>query len=168
MTEQGTFEHGTSVLQRRSATRSRRGERLDRIRGALLAARDGRPPRPRDDKVVAAWNGMAIGALAEAGAAFDRPDLDPRRLRIARVAGFPALSATARLATGPRGTAWPGASAGLLEDYAYVAAGLLALYGVTGGRPLGAGRRRAARHGAVRVQRRVRGLLRRAPPTASG
>jgi len=73
VTERGTFEHGTSVLQRRGDPDDR--ERLDRIRGVLLAARDGRTRPGRDDKVVAAWNGMAIAALAEAGLLFGRPDL---------------------------------------------------------------------------------------------
>src|SRR5262249_24346399 len=50
-------------------------ERLDLIRGTLLAFREGRDRPARDDKIVAAWNGMAIGALAEAGVLFDRPDL---------------------------------------------------------------------------------------------
>ncbi len=56
-------------------------ERFDRIRGILLTAREGRTRPARDDKVVAAWNGMAIGALAEAGVLFDRPDLWPPRRR---------------------------------------------------------------------------------------
>ena len=67
----GTFEHGTSVLQLR-ATRTTRA--LVTIRPRLLAARDARPQPARDDKVVAAWNGLAIAALAEAGRLLDRPD----------------------------------------------------------------------------------------------
>jgi uncharacterized protein len=128
VTERGTFEHGSSVLQRRSDPADH--ERLDRIRGALLAARDGRPRPARDDKVVAAWNGMAIAALAEAGLLFDRPDL------IAAAAGAAELLVSvhvygARIArTSKDGIAGP--SAGLLEDYACAASGLLALYGVTG------------------------------------
>ena len=100
VTEAGTFEHGTSVLQRLTDPNSRTGagqfgispeERLDRIRGVLLTARAGRTRPARDDKVVAAWNGMAIGALAEAGVLFARPDLVARGRGSGRVAGLPAL-----------------------------------------------------------------------------
>ncbi|MGH3253032.1 MAG: thioredoxin domain-containing protein, partial [Trebonia sp.] len=72
VTEAGTFEHGASVLQR--PTEPDESERFDRIRGILLTAREGRARPARDDKVVAAWNGMASGALAEAGVLFNRPD----------------------------------------------------------------------------------------------
>ena len=41
----GTFEHGASVLQRR--TEPDEQERFDRIRGILLTAREGDPPGPR-------------------------------------------------------------------------------------------------------------------------
>jgi hypothetical protein len=129
VTEQGTFEHGSSVLQRRSDPAEQ--ERLDRIRGVLLAARDGRPRPARDDKVIAAWNGMAIGAIAEAGLLFDRPDLigaasDAAQLLVSLHVRDGRIVRTSR-----DGVA--GRSAGLLEDYACTAAGLLALYGVTGG-----------------------------------
>ncbi|MGV9775565.1 thioredoxin domain-containing protein, partial [Streptosporangium sp. NPDC003464] len=69
----GTFEHGTSVLQLLSDPDD--AERAARVRAALLSARARRVRPGRDDKVVAAWNGLAIAALAEAGALFDRPDL---------------------------------------------------------------------------------------------
>jgi uncharacterized protein YyaL (SSP411 family) len=130
VTEAGTFERGSSVLQR--LTDAEPQERLNRIRGVLLTAREGRTRPARDDKVVAAWNGMAIGALAEAGVLFDRSDL------LAAAGDAAELLATVHIAgesgrivrTSRDGAAGP--SAGLLEDYACVASGLLTLYGVTG------------------------------------
>ncbi|MQA95936.1 MAG: DUF255 domain-containing protein [Streptosporangiales bacterium] len=128
VTERGTFEHGASVLQLRE-----RPADLDRYalaRRELLRARASRVPPARDDKVVAAWNGLAIAALAEIAAIFGRPDL----LDVAEAAGE--LLATAHMSEGRLlrtsrdGT--PGANAGVLEDYADVAEGLIALYGVTG------------------------------------
>ena len=44
------------------------------VRARLLAARNERPQPARDDKVVAAWNGLAIASLAQAGELLDRPD----------------------------------------------------------------------------------------------
>ena len=40
----------------------------------LLEVRDKRTTPPRDDKLLADWNGLAIRALAFAGSAFDEPD----------------------------------------------------------------------------------------------
>jgi uncharacterized protein YyaL (SSP411 family) len=160
VTEEGTFEHGASVLQRRAdpegtphpgvvidpeaAQRPGAGprpypaalsgispdERLSTIRGLLLTAREGRTRPARDDKVVAAWNGMAIGALAEAGVLFDRPDLVTAAQEAAGLLVSLHYSAGRIVRTSRNGVAGP--SAGLLEDYACVAAGLLRLAGVTG------------------------------------
>ena len=65
VTDAGTFEHGTSVLQR-PATDAWPRERLREVRAA-------RPRPARDDKVVLAWNAWAVSALAEAGALLDEP-----------------------------------------------------------------------------------------------
>ncbi|MFG2099030.1 thioredoxin domain-containing protein [Micromonospora echinaurantiaca] len=68
VTPEGTFEHGTSVLKLARdvddadpAIRAR----WQGVVGRLLAARDTRPQPARDDKVVAAWNGLAITAIVE-------------------------------------------------------------------------------------------------------
>ena len=68
----GTFERGRSVLQLPADPAD--PQRYERVRSALLAARASRVWPARDDKVVAAWNGLAITALAEAGLLFDRAD----------------------------------------------------------------------------------------------
>jgi len=50
-------------------------ERLAVAKDALLVARAKRPMPHRDDKIVTAWNGLAIGALARGGRVFGRRDL---------------------------------------------------------------------------------------------
>src|SRR3954470_5014664 len=65
VTARGTFEHGASTLQYLRDTDDR--ARLDDVRRRLLAARAERAQPARDDKVVTAWNGLAVAALAEHG-----------------------------------------------------------------------------------------------------
>ncbi|MVA76088.1 DUF255 domain-containing protein [Auraticoccus sp. F435] len=71
VTEEGTFEHGTSTLQRDPGTDP---ARWAGVRSRLAAARAGRPRPGRDDKVVAAWNGWLVASLADAAGVFARPD----------------------------------------------------------------------------------------------
>ncbi|MGA5424235.1 thioredoxin domain-containing protein [Streptomyces lavendulocolor] len=131
VTEEGTFEHGASVLQLPQGAGVVDAERLEGIRARLLAAREERPRPGRDDKIVAAWNGLAIAALAETGAYFDRPDLVERATEAADLLVRLHLGTGARLGRTSRdGRA--GANAGVLEDYADVAEGFLALASVTG------------------------------------
>jgi uncharacterized protein len=128
VTDEGTFEHGASVLQLRRDPPD--AERFARIRAELRAARERRVRPARDDKVVAAWNGLAIAALAEAGLLLERPDF------IAAAVGAAELVAAVHRHEGRlRRTSRdgiPGDSAGVLDDYACVAEGYLALSGVTG------------------------------------
>ncbi|HEU0129827.1 MAG TPA: thioredoxin domain-containing protein [Mycobacteriales bacterium] len=128
VTEQGTFEHGSSVLQRLAEPDDE--QRYERVRAALLAARRDRVPPARDDKVVAAWNGLAIAGLAEAGALLDRPDLVDAARRATALMRELHWSGGRLLRTSRDGRA--GRNAGVLEDYGDLAEGLLALYGVTG------------------------------------
>ncbi|MGW5424455.1 thioredoxin domain-containing protein [Streptomyces sp. NPDC003943] len=131
VTEEGTFEHGSSVLQLPQDAGLADAERIASIRGRLLAAREERPRPGRDDKIVAAWNGLAVAALAETGALLDRPDLVERATEAADLLVRLHLDDGARLTrTSKDGHA--GGNAGVLEDYADVAEGFLALAGVTG------------------------------------
>ncbi|MFF5371384.1 thioredoxin domain-containing protein [Streptomyces sp. NPDC013187] len=131
VTEEGTFEEGASVLQLPVRDGVFDAEKVASIRERLLAARSGRPAPGRDDKVVAAWNGLAIAALAETGAYFDRPDLVEAAVAGADLLVRLHLDEQARLTrTSKDGHA--GANAGVLEDYADVAEGFLALASVTG------------------------------------
>jgi uncharacterized protein YyaL (SSP411 family) len=80
--------------------------------------------------VVAAWNGLAIAALAETGLLLDRDDLVEAATASAALLADVHLSG-GRLARSSRdGIAGPGA--GVLDDYANVAEGFLVLSGVTG------------------------------------
>ncbi|MCP3755602.1 thioredoxin domain-containing protein [Streptomyces sp. TBY4] len=134
VTEEGTFEHGMSVLQLPAQGPDIDEERLAGIKERLLAARQARPAPGRDDKIVAAWNGLAIAALAECGAFFDRPDLVERATEAADLlvrVHFDAAAGRARLARTSK-DGHVGANAGVLEDYGDVAEGFLALGSVTG------------------------------------
>ncbi len=124
----GTFEHGTSVLQRLVEPDDE--GRYQRVRAALLAARGQRPQPGRDDKVVTAWNGLALAALAEGGALLDRPDWVRAADACADLLRDLHLVDGRLRRTSRDGTA--GRNAGVLEDYADLAEGLLALHQVTG------------------------------------
>ncbi len=163
VTESGTFEHGTSVLQAKTsalkvaqqmgmdpqnvgADFGGEGVSLDQmlaeIRQALYEAREKRVPPGNDDKVLTAWNGLAIHALAWAGASLDQP----RYLEAAeRAADFvlaqmwrtesttgdsDGVDASKRLLRSWRqGKAQHQA---VLEDYSYFIRALLSLYQTTG------------------------------------
>ncbi|MEU9262966.1 thioredoxin domain-containing protein [Streptomyces sp. NPDC048212] len=133
VTEEGTFEEGSSVLRLVPAGEAETAddERIAGVRARLLAARELRPRPERDDKVVAAWNGLAIAALAETGAYFDRPDLVERATEAADLLVRVHMGDVARLCrTSKDGRA--GDNSGVLEDYGDVAEGFLALASVTG------------------------------------
>ena len=127
VTADGTFEHGDSTL--RLPADPDDPARWSSVRGRLLLARRARPQPDRDDKVVTAWNGLAIGALAEAGVALDRPDWVAAAARAAEfVADNHVVDGRLRR-TSRDGVV--GTTVGVLEDYGCLAEGLLALYQAT-------------------------------------
>ncbi|MGV0749116.1 thioredoxin domain-containing protein [Mycolicibacter minnesotensis] len=128
VTASGTFEAGASVLQLLADP----GDpgRLDRVRQRLLAARRLRPQPGRDGKVVTAWNGMAITALAEAAVALGDPSLAAAAQECAgKLLDLHLVDGRLRRASlGGR----VGDSAAILEDYGALATGLLSLHQLTG------------------------------------
>jgi uncharacterized protein YyaL (SSP411 family) len=131
VTEEGTFEKGASVLQLPQGNGMVDADRVGSVRERLLAARSLRPRPGRDDKVVAAWNGLAIAALAETGAFFDRPDLVQAAVDAADLLVRVHMDERGRLSRTSRDGV-VGANDGVLEDYGDVAEGFLALASVTG------------------------------------
>ncbi|WP_086819478.1 thioredoxin domain-containing protein [Allokutzneria sp. NRRL B-24872] len=127
VTDEGTFEDGMSTLQLRENPDD--DERWERVRAQLLGARAGRPQPGRDDKVVTAWNGMAIAALADAGAALDRPQWIEAAVSTADLLLSKHYVDGRLLRSSRDGVA--GRAAGVLEDYGCLAEGLLALYQAT-------------------------------------
>ncbi|WP_245655278.1 thioredoxin domain-containing protein [Nocardia coubleae] len=131
VTTAGNFEQGTSVLTRHSdPVDAEQSARFDRLRAKLFQVRTERPQPARDDKVVTAWNGMAITALAEAGAALEEPSWVAAAVRCARfLLDVHLVDGRLRRAS-LDGVA--GAPPAVLEDYAWLTTGLLALYQATG------------------------------------
>lgn len=84
VSREGNFEHGRSVLwtprpmEQVAASLGRPLSEvaavIERVRPKLLAARERRPHPMRDDKCLASWNGLLLGALAHLGATLDEPD----------------------------------------------------------------------------------------------
>jgi len=128
VTDAGTFEHGSSVLQlpADSDPLPDQADRFARVRSMLLAVRLSRPQPPRDDKIVTAWNGLAITAMVEAGVALGDRNLIEAAGRCARML-LDLHLADGRLRRASLGGR-VGDSAAILEDYAMLSTGLLTLY----------------------------------------
>ena len=127
VTDTGTFEHGSSVLQ--LPVDPDDPNRFERVRAKLLTARLTRTQPGRDDKVVTAWNGLAITALAEASVALGRHGFLGAAIRCAHsIIDLHVVDGRLRRASlGGR----VGDSAAILEDHATLATGLLTLYQLT-------------------------------------
>ncbi|MCE9619078.1 MAG: thioredoxin domain-containing protein [Planctomycetes bacterium] len=99
--------------------------RFDTLRKALLAERSRRPSPRQDATLIASWNGLAIEGLAEAGRLMKEPRwveaatraADDVMKQLAPTDGLVHRSVKDGKLSGP----------GYLEDYACLAAGLLAL-----------------------------------------
>ncbi len=140
VTAAGNFADGASVLTRRAdlaelAARHGRDEAeiaalFNEYRDELRDYRDRREGPTLDTKVITAWNGLAISALAQAYGATGEPAW---RIAAERAADW--LEQAHRRPDGRllrAGTDGPATGDGILEDYAFLAVGLLDLYQATG------------------------------------
>jgi hypothetical protein len=147
VTEAGNWEGRTILSRVRSNEEIARsiGLPVDEVRlqlggaiEALAEHRAKRPQPPRDDKALAAWNGLAIRAFAEAIRLFGARE-DAVRLGLAEWYARIATAASEAVlkglyVDGRLSRSWKDGRAtgeGVLEDYACLADGLLALYEAT-------------------------------------
>jgi uncharacterized protein len=134
---EGNFEHGTTILSLPrpvDVVADELGlapgallERITTVRQRLLTARAQRIAPARDDKVIVAWNGLAISAFAIAARILDD---DAMRQAASQAADFILEHAT----PGRVFRTWGLGRAhgeGFLDDYAGFTAGLLDLYEAT-------------------------------------
>ena len=136
VTDQGNFEHATTVLSRITKRSSQEEEaQLAELRAKLLAARASRVRPGTDDKVLAAWNGLAITGLL---AAWRATGHDPALALALRVAAFlrDHMIASGTVTT-VRRVHHEGVTKeleGTLDDYAFCADAFLELAEATGDR----------------------------------
>jgi len=139
LTDDGNFD-GANVLHltrgvadladKFHLSRSQWSDSVDQIRRTLLDARASRTRPLRDEKIVTAWNGMMITALAEASLIFAQPSYLERALSAAEF-----LLSTH---TGKDGGLWrstylgSGGVRAVAADYAGLGEAFIALYDATG------------------------------------
>jgi uncharacterized protein len=126
--DQGNWEH-TNILSRvippTGDPESETGLAVARAR--LLERRGARPQPARDDKAIAAWNGLAIAAFADGARWLPGGE----RYLAAAIKAAEAITAGLLRPDGRLGRSWKDDRAtgeGVLEDHAHLADGLLALY----------------------------------------
>ncbi|HEV8564141.1 MAG TPA: thioredoxin domain-containing protein [Actinomycetota bacterium] len=137
-TPEGNWE-GTNVLGRPSGLgavaaeegigESELATELNEARRKLFEIREGRVHPGTDDKVLTAWNALAIAALAEAGRAFGSPELVEAAVRCADFVLAHLRDDDGRLLRSWRDGV-PG-KPGYCDDYALLAAACLVLYQTT-------------------------------------
>lgn len=139
VSDAGNFEHGTTVLHVAATPAeiaSARGLPVDDVelrlaeaKRRLFAARQARVAPGTDDKVLASWNGLAVGALAAAGRLLGEPGMIEQARRAATFV-LGTLAAGGTLQRVYRAGQVKGAA--FLDDYAWLCEGLIELFESTG------------------------------------
>ena len=130
VTAAGTFEHGSSTLQLLRDPEGPGAARLVDVRARLLAARQTRVRPELDDKVVAAWNGLAISGLCDAGLLLGEPAYVDAAVVTGELLADLHVDGGRLLRVSRHGAA--GRHSAVLEDIGCVATGFLSLVQATG------------------------------------
>jgi len=127
--EEGNFEGGATVLHLAREDVPASDEAAEEIRRRLLEVREARVRPATDDKVITAWNGLAIGALAAAGRLLGDRDLVAKARQAAEflLQTFETSGGLHRIWR--NGQVKEGA---FLDDYGALCEGLLELFEATG------------------------------------
>jgi uncharacterized protein YyaL (SSP411 family) len=115
------FEHGRGIV---------RGELDDETKARLHAIRAERPQPFRDDKAIAAWNGLMLAALAETARRLERDDWLAAAEELGAFLLGPLRGEDGRVLRSIRDGRVSGT--GFLDDHANVAHGLIELHVATG------------------------------------
>jgi uncharacterized protein len=138
ISESGNFEKGRNILRQRTSiedaalvlkvSKKELWKRLEKIREKLFLARENRVRPERDDKILTDWNGLVIAAFSRGAQVLN----DPKYTEIARRAADFILkemrSPEGRLLHRYKDGAGIQAN---LDDYAFLAWGLIELYETT-------------------------------------
>ena len=135
ITKHGNWEHTNipnrmraidAVARELNVTVDELRETMKRVRTILYEARKRRPPPGLDDKIITAWNGMMISAMAETGRVLGHSKYVVAAKHAADFLLRVHCTADGRLLrTSRKGRAHLDA---VLEDYAYLGEGLIDLY----------------------------------------
>jgi hypothetical protein len=139
ITAKGNFEGGASIphvevppeqfAERKRIAPADLMRRLDAARAKLLAKRETRVRPPRDDKVLTAWNGLMIAALARGGTLLETPRYTQAAAKAADFILRNARGEEGLLKASFRAGRTSGES--FLNDQAFFIRGLLALHEAT-------------------------------------
>ncbi|MBA4603815.1 thioredoxin domain-containing protein [Thermoactinomyces mirandus] len=140
VTEEGNFEHQTSILNQIGVrldevaetyglTLEELQQKLSGWRRQLFAAREKRVHPGKDDKILTSWNGLMIAALARGARVMGEMEYADAASRAARFISDKLVREDGRLLARYRDgeAAYPG----YLDDYAFLAWGLMELYEAT-------------------------------------
>ena len=104
--------------------------KLEEVKAKLYAVRAKRVWPGRDEKILTAWNGLAISAFAQAGATFDEPKYIAAAIRVADFVLTKMRTPDGRLLR-TCGIGQPAKLTAYLEDYSYFIDALVSLYEAT-------------------------------------
>lgn len=140
VTEEGNFEDGHNVLHRQIEDHRFADDKginlselqtiLTKVREKMLLQRAKRPKPFRDDKIITAWNGLMIAALARAGKVLKQPRYIEEAERAFSFIQNNLVSSSGRLLRRYRDN--EAAVPAFLDDYAALVWALLELYKASG------------------------------------